>query len=283
MSNILKESKGLTILCETTNEKAIDIVNRFKAIKFIDEIGGVNHEQVAEFYGVGVDAIRTGIWKRKQDILTELGSKTYSREEVLRVADCQHQIIDSKFRKGVFHSAKSVLFMAFHLTESDIARKVVDEVLSIALGEKESPVKKDKWDVLIETYRAFGASEEIISVAKLSAEQSRKTEMLCLEQKEYIDHVVHNERYYITPTVMGNKFGMSAKAFNKILVDLNVQYKQGNKWCLKREYYGIGDYGYFQKPNGEYEKGSSLRFSNEGERILFKLLTVNGYELGGEK
>lgn len=281
MSNILKESKGLTILCETTNEKAIDIVNRFKAIKFIDEIGGVNHEQVAEFYGVDVSAIKNGIWQRKQDVLVELGSNKYSYKEIKSSKHFANTKINSQGM--VFHSAKSVLFMAFHLTESEVARKVVDEVLSIALGEKESPVKKDKWDVLIETYRAFGASEEIISVAKLSAEQSRKTEMLCLEQKEYIDHVVHNERYYITPTVMGNKFGMSAKAFNKILVDLNVQYKQGNKWCLKREYYGIGDYGYFQKPNGEYEKGSSLRFSNYGERILFKLLTVNGYELGGEK
>lgn len=282
MSNIIKESKGLTILCETTNEKAIDIVNRFKAIKFVDEIGGVSHKQVAEFYGVSVDAIKKQ-YERKSEILNELGSNVYSREDILKATECPSQIIDSKFRKGVFHSAKSVLFIAFQLTESEIARKVVDEVLSIALGEKESPVKKDKWDVLIETYKAFGASEEIIAVAKLSAEQSRKTELLCLEQKEYIDHVVHNERYYITPTVMANKFGMSAKALNKVLEDLGVQYKQGNKWCLKRDYYGIGDYCYFQKPNGEYEKGNSLRFSNEGERILFKLLTVNGYELGGNK
>lgn len=274
--SIIKESKGLTIISETSNERAMEIVKRFKAIKFVDEIGGVNHEQVAEFYGVDIGAIKNGVWQRKSDILIELGSKPYSFKELKSYEQFTNAKINSQGM--VLHSAKSVLFIAFQLTESEIAKSIVNEVLSIALGEKDSPVQKDKWDTLLETYKAFGASEEIMQVARLGVEQSRKTERLYIEQKEYVDHVVHNDKYYITPTTIANKFGMSARRLNEILVTLNVQYKQGAKWCLKRDYYGIGDYCYFQKPNGEYEKGTSLRYSNEGERILFKTLTAHGYE-----
>jgi hypothetical protein len=211
--------------------------------------------------------------------MSELGSKKYTYSELKSLPHLEATKINSQGM--VFHSAKSVLFIAFQLTESIVAKSILVEVLSIALGEKESPVKKDKWDVLMDSYKAFGASEEIMTLAKLSAENARKTEALYIEQKEYVDHVVHNERFYITPTVIANKFGKSARELNKILIGLGVQYKQGNKWCLKRDYYGIGDYSYFQKPNGEYEKGSSLKFSNEGERILFKLLTAHGYETVG--
>lgn len=120
-----------------------------------------------------------------------------------------------------------------------------------------------------------------MALVTMTANTIRQNKVLAIElkeEKEYISHVVHNERYYITPTTMANKYGISAVKFNKILQDLNVQYKKGKKWCLKADYYGIGDYAYFEKPNGEWEKGSSLRYSNDGERVLYKILTANGHE-----
>jgi hypothetical protein len=47
---------------------------------------------------------------------------------------------------------------------------------------------------------------------------------------------------------------------------------------LKTGYYGIGDYTYFQRPDGEWIKGTSLHYSNDGERVIYKLLKANGYE-----
>ena len=117
-----------------------------------------------------------------------------------------------------------------------------------------------------------------VALNKYEIEYVKPLEIENKQQKSYIDNVVHNEKYYITLTVIGNKFRMSAKKLNSILQELGVQYKKGNKWCLKSDYYRIGDYAYFEKPNGEWEKGSSLRYSNEGERVLYKLLTANGYE-----
>lgn len=98
------------------------------------------------------------------------------------------------------------------------------------------------------------------------------------QQKEYIDHVVINKKYYISPTQIANKFGKSAKALNKILDDIGIIYKRCKKWYLTSDYYGIADYRYYQKPNGEWEKGDSLYYSNEGEKIIFEILVAHGHE-----
>lgn len=122
------------------------------------------------------------------------------------------------------------------------------------------------------------SDKELISLTANSIREKKQLQIELKEERDYISHVVHNDRYYITPTVIGNKFGISARKLNVILKDLDVQYKKGKKWCLKSDYYGIGDYTYFEKPNGEWQKGTSLCYTNDGERVLYKLLIANGYE-----
>lgn len=139
-----------------------------------------------------------------------------------------------------------------------------------------SLVTKTEEDMILELFP--NTDMALVTMTANTIRQNKALVIELKEEKEYISHIVHNERYYITPTTMANKYGMSAVKFNKILQDLNVQYKKGKKWCLKADYYGIGDYAYFEKPNGEWEKGSSLRYSNDGERVLYKILTANGHE-----
>lgn len=136
-----------------------------------------------------------------------------------------------------------------------------------------------KQNLLLSIIQSATEIERAIALNKYELEYVKPLEIENKQQKDYIDNVVHNEKYYITVTQIGNKFGMSARALNIILEQFGVQYKKGKKWCLKSDYYGIGDYIYFQKPNGEWEKGTSLYFSNEGERVIYKLLSANGYEL----
>ncbi|MGL5961734.1 MAG: hypothetical protein ACRCZ0_07260, partial [Cetobacterium sp.] len=150
----LKEAKGLSVIDSTTDKRAMELIRRFKAIKFIESVGGVSHEQVAEFYGVGVESIQTGIWKRKQEILEELGSKKYSHSELKQSWQDANAKINSQGM--VLHSAKSVLFIAFQLTESEVAKQIVHEVLSMAIGEKEQILKPsykemNPYEVLNET------------------------------------------------------------------------------------------------------------------------------------
>ena len=148
----------------------------------------------------------------------------------------------------------------------------------IATLSREGIVTIDKkQNLLLSIIQSSTEVERAVALNKYELEYVKPLEQKTKEQEEYIEHVVHNEKYYITPTVIGNKFGMSAMKLNNVLQELGIQYKQGKKWCLKADYYGIGDYSYFQKPNGVWEEGSALKYSNDGERVIFKALIANGY------
>lgn len=151
-----------------------------------------------------------------------------------------------------------------------------DEQIATLLREGSVSINK-KQNLLLSIIQSSTEVERAVALNKYELEYVKPLEQKTKEQEEYIEHVVHNEKYYITPTVIGNKFGMSAMKLNNVLQELGIQYKQGKKWCLKADYYGIGDYSYFQKPNGSWEKGSALKYSNDGERVIFKALTANGY------
>lgn len=150
-----------------------------------------------------------------------------------------------------------------------------DEQIATLLREVSVSINK-KQNLLLSIIQSSTEVERAVALNRYELEYVKPLEQKTKEQEEYIEHVVHNEKYYITPTVIGNKFGMSAMKLNNVLQELGVQYMQGKKWCLKADYYDIGDYSYFQKPNGVWEKGSALKYSNNGERVIFKALIANG-------
>ena len=141
---------------------------------------------------------------------------------------------------------------------------------------KVSLKSKSEEEMILELFPSTDSNLVMLTANTIRENKQLKVELK--EERDFISHVVHNETYYITPTAMANKFGLSAVKLNKILEELNVQYKSGKKWCLKTGYYGIGDYTYFQRPDGEWIKGASLHYSNDGERVIYKLLKANGYE-----
>ena len=152
-----------------------------------------------------------------------------------------------------------------------------DEQIATLIREGEVTLKpKSEEEMILELFPSTDSNLVMLTANTIRENKQLKVELK--EERDFISHVVHNETYYITPTSMANKFGLSAVKLNKILEELNVQYKNGKKWCLKTGYYGIGDYTYFQRPDGEWIKGTSLHYSNDGERVIYKLLKANGYE-----
>ncbi len=183
-------------------------------------------------------------------IITQVGVNSYIHEElVLELANW----LDVKFRRWC------------------------QKQISTLLREGEVSLKsKSEEEMILELFPSTDSNLVMLTANTIRENKQLKVELK--EERDFISHVVHNETYYITPTAMANKFGLSAVKLNKILEELNVQYKSGKKWCLKTGYYGIGDYTYFQRPDGEWIKGTSLHYSNDGERVIYKLLKANGYE-----
>ena len=135
---------------------------------------------------------------------------------------------------------------------------------------------KDK--CLLNIINAKSETETALAIRDYEISYVKPLEIENKKQKDYIDHVVINEKYYIIPKQIGAKFNMTANLLNKVLNGLGIIYRVGKKWCLTRDYLGIADYNYFQKPNGEWEKGTSLHYLNEGEKLIFDILVANGYE-----
>lgn len=242
------------------------------AIEFKIVNGSVyaNANKMAEGFG---GSQKLADWKRSQNTkkYIEVLGKHMENSHMLILSDKTNV----EYGGGTWIHEKLVLsFARYCSTEFELW---CDEQIETLL--REGSVSLDsKQNLLLTIIQSPTEVERAVALNRYELEYVKPLELENKQQKSYIDNVVHNEKYYITPTVIGNKFGMSAKKLNNILQELGVQYKKGNKWCLKSDYYGIGDYAYFEKPNKEWEKGSSLRYSNEGERILYKLLTANGYE-----
>ncbi|MGL5647011.1 MAG: hypothetical protein ACRDDY_04105 [Clostridium sp.] len=265
MSAKLKEAKGLSIIGDTTNEKAMEMIKRFKAIKFVDSVGGVSHEQVAEFYGVGVDSIQTGIWKRKQEILEELGSRKYTHSELKSSWQDANAKINSQGM--VLHSAKSVLFVAFQLTESEIAKQIVKEVLSIALGEKEQIIKPsykelspmqllaDNSKCMMDVFNTIGLNipKELVLATTIN-ETSKMIDYDFNEIKKVISKV--DEEEYHTASSIAKSFDIKRNKTNESFILLGLQTRGttsmqkfvltelGKKYGVERPFSNGGHTGY---------------------------------------
>ena len=69
---------------------------------------------------------------------------------------------------------------------------------------------------VIPCHKIFPSTDS--NLVMLTANTIRENKQLKVELKEerdFISHVFHNETYYITPTAMANKFGLSAVKLNK--------------------------------------------------------------------
>lgn len=147
-----------------------------------------------------------------------------------------------------------------------------------AWRKREVSVIPTKQKLLLDIIEADSEESRAVAINNFEAKYVKPLELENKKQKEYIDHVVINEKYYIITKQIGNKFNMTAQQLNKVLNELGIIYRVGKKWCLNKDYLGIADYRYFQKPNGEWEKGNNLRYSNEGEKLIFEILVANGYD-----
>ena len=75
-----------------------------------------------------------------------------------------------------------------------------------------------------------------------SRNQALEAEVSELEPKaRYHDNVLNSDKAYIV-TQIAKDYGMSAKAFNKLLSEIGIQYqyKQGGQWFLYAKYQGLG-------------------------------------------
>ena len=127
---------------------------------------------------------------------------------------------------------------------------------------------------------------------QLALEQEERMEALRLENKvqsQQIAELQPKASYYdlilqckdlLSMTEIAKDYGMSAKAMNKLLHDLGVQFNQSGVWFLYSKYQ---DKGYTQTKTQNYNRpdgtqGSSVHtyWSQKGRLFIYDLLKNNG-------
>ena len=122
--------------------------------------------------------------------------------------------------------------------------------------------------------RAFIVAQNTIAERdrQLAAKEAEIKELT--PKAEYCDAVLTSYSG-VTTTVIAQDYGMSAQKFNKLLMKLHIQYKQGNTWVLYREYKGKG----YTESETIVKNGYSVvstRWTQKGRQFIYETLKDAG-------
>lgn len=135
------------------------------------------------------------------------------------------------------------------------------------------------------------SDEELISKALLVANRKieEKNKML-IEKDAEIKELKPKAKYYdlilqspstMTVTSIAKDYGMSGIAFNQLLHELGIQYKQSQQWFLFAKYqnqgYTHGKTTQFQRNDGTVDYKINTEWTQKGRLFLYNKLKENGY------
>lgn len=128
--------------------------------------------------------------------------------------------------------------------------------------------------------------------AKKWIEEERERQFLSTqvqEQAEVIETMKPKASYYdvilncrdlVPTTVVAKDYGMSARKFNRLLHDLGVQFKQGERWFLYAKWEGFGytqsKTDLYNKPNGTQGCSTRMCWTQKGRMWLYDFLKDHG-------
>lgn len=96
---------------------------------------------------------------------------------------------------------------------------------------------------------------------------------------DYLDQILQSKAL-VTITAIAKDYGMSAKAFNKKLHELKVQFKQGHQWFLYSSYHNCGythsETVEYTHSDGRKDVTMNTKWTQKGRLFLYELLKKNG-------
>lgn len=169
-----------------------------------------------------------------------------------------------------------------HAIKLDMAK----EIAMIQRNEKGKEVRQ----YFIQVEKDFNSPEKIMARALKIAEnrlnilqlENTQQKQLIGELKpkaDYLDQILQSKAL-VTITAIAKDYGMSAKAFNKKLHELKVQFKQGHQWFLYSEYHNCGythsETVEYTHKDGRKDVTMNTKWTQKGRLFLYELLKKNG-------
>lgn len=158
-------------------------------------------------------------------------------------------------------------------TDYDLSIRAAKEICMIQRTETGRTIRK----YFLDLEDAWNSPEQIMARALQMAndtifslkDRCRFLGGQVVEQQRVIEELQPKASYYdlilqckdlIATTVIAKDYGMSAKAFNKMLHEMGVQFKQGDTWVLYAKYQGQG---YLKVKTHNYSDTDGVQHSRE--------------------
>lgn len=128
--------------------------------------------------------------------------------------------------------------------------------------------------------RALKIADEKLHCLQLENIQQKQIIGELKPRADYTDSILNNPGL-VTITQIAKDYGMSGKAFNELLHELKIQYKQSDQWLLYSEYHDKG-YTHSQtvdilRTDGRKDVKMNTKWTQKGRLFIYQLLKSNGY------
>ena len=235
------------------------------------------------------------------------GKITVSSRDVARVFEKEHKHVMESIRKIIlelspdfnesnfglveYADSKGEKRPAYNLTRDGFTLLVMGYTGTKAMKFKIAYINAfNKMEEALKGYPAI--PQTLPDALRLAADLAEKNNALALDNKakdqligelkpkaDYTDSILQSKGT-VPITAIAKDYGMSGQAFNKLLHEKGVQYKQGDIWFLYSKYQ---DKGYthsksfdYRDSNGNPQTRMTTEWTQKGRLFLYELLKACG-------
>ena len=214
----------------------LEVLDKVKEIFYLPNTTLLTTKMVAEYYGVGIEAIKSLYNRNKQEI-EENGAKTVRKLELKELkTEVQNATLFGQANAVTVFTKRALLNVGMLLTESDIAKQVRSALLDIEENAPEDVISEilDKEEkMMLDITRAikYGNEEEAsIKMAQYSAYMLRNQVRLnnALDQQTKLNET---KREYMLLNELGNHFNIKigSKTVGRLLRIIGLAQMKQNK------------------------------------------------------